>query len=521
MFRILLVVVFVFGACCATATADLVTVPLSFVPATSSFNKLNLNLHASYNSSSDSDTSSTTVTNGSTAILNLDYTFDPSTYEVNSVNSIEFTGGTFGLNNTHFDLTFYLIYAVDVDATNIAGTFDSISPPGSISGGSTATFPTEEHYVVLNQGTVAVDSLLYDTSFNFGDPPIETTTTGTGTITTTLTGIVSNVASYDVEMILPVDFDEDLPTGDDSFTARLEGNGTFKATGSFTMALANHPPVGVVDSYSTNEDTTYVCSQISQGVLANDTDLDSDPLTSYKITNPLHGSVTLDETGTFTYIPNENFNGMDSFTYKAYDGTDLSDETTVSIDVIAVNDAPVAVDDYYECDAGSMVNTYPFNGVLVNDTDIDSTTITAEKLSDPEHGSLLFYSSGAFKYIPAAGFFGTDSFTYHAKDATDYSNIATVTLKVLSDIPGDATHNGIVDSEDAAILAENWGQSVSGAEYGDFNGDGIVDAKDASIMAANWGDHNESVATTIPEPSSLMLIFAGLLAVCLGRKRTA
>ena len=61
--------------------------------------------------------------------------------------------------------------------------------------------------------------------------------------------------------------------------------------------------------------------------------------------SPTNGTVTLASDGSFTYTPNANFNGTDSFTYTASDGTAVSNIATVTITVDAVNDAPVAVND--------------------------------------------------------------------------------------------------------------------------------------------------------------------------------
>jgi hypothetical protein len=83
---------------------------------------------------------------------------------------------------------------------------------------------------------------------------------------------------------------------------------------------------------------------------------------------------------------------------------------------------------------------------------------------------------------------------------------APVTISV----PGDTDGNGIVDATDAAVLARNWGGSVSGATNGDFNGDGVVNAADAAILAANWGNHNSESAAGVPEPSTMVLLLAGL-----------
>ena len=135
-------------------------------------------------------------------------------------------------------------------------------------------------------------------------------------------------------------------------------------------APTNSPPVAVNDAYSTNEDT--VLNVAAPGVLSNDSDPDGDTLTAIKVTNPSHGTVTLNSNGSFTYTPSANYNGTDSFTYQANDGQANSNTATVTITINAVNDAPVAVNDAYSTNKDIALNvTAP--GVLGNDTDAEGT----------------------------------------------------------------------------------------------------------------------------------------------------
>ena len=94
---------------------------------------------------------------------------------------------------------------------------------------------------------------------------------------------------------------------------------------------ANHPPVANPDSYNTSVDSTLIIS--APGVLGNDMDIDGDPLTATKQTDPSHGALTLNGNGGFTYLPSQGYQGTDSFTYKAYDGTAYSNVGTVTLNV--------------------------------------------------------------------------------------------------------------------------------------------------------------------------------------------
>src|SRR5439155_16353 len=105
------------------------------------------------------------------------------------------------------------------------------------------------------------------------------------------------------------------------------------------VTLTLRAPVAVNDSYATAEDTTLTV--ITPGVLANDSDVEGDPLSAVLVSSPTHGTLTLNSDGSFTYTPALNYNGPDSFTYKANDGqVDSPTNATVSITVTPVNDAP-------------------------------------------------------------------------------------------------------------------------------------------------------------------------------------
>ena len=159
------------------------------------------------------------------------------------------------------------------------------------------------------------------------------------------------------------------------------------------------------------------------------TDPEGAPLTYTILDQPAHGSVTLDG-ATATYTPALNFNGTDSFTFKANDGIADSLLATVTILVTPVNDAPVAVDDAYEVDEDGVLTVLAAQGVLANDTDVDNDLLTATLVNGPAHGTLVLAEDGSFVYTPEANFNGTDSFTYKATDGTLESNLATVTITV-------------------------------------------------------------------------------------------
>src|SRR5581483_10126927 len=115
------------------------------------------------------------------------------------------------------------------------------------------------------------------------------------------------------------------------------------ATVSLTVAAVNDAPVASDAGFSTAEDTPLAASVTAS-------DVDSPTLTFHLVVGPVHGSLVLDPSGSFTYTPSADFNGSDTFTFVANDGLLDSNTATVSLTVAAVNDAPVAADASFSTD---------------------------------------------------------------------------------------------------------------------------------------------------------------------------
>ena len=111
-------------------------------------------------------------------------------------------------------------------------------------------------------------------------------------------------------------------------------------------------------------------------MLGNDVDPDVDPLTAVLVADVSDGSLTLNADGSFSYSPDPDFYGVDSFTYVANDGVVDSNVATVTITVVSVNDAPVADVDAYSTDEDVLLEVAA-PGVLGNDVDPDVDPLTA------------------------------------------------------------------------------------------------------------------------------------------------
>jgi VCBS repeat-containing protein len=217
----------------------------------------------------------------------------------------------------------------------------------------------------------------------------------------------------------------------DSFTYRANDGSLNSnvATVSITITPVNDAPVANNDAYSVAEGGTI--NQAAPGVLGNDTDVDSPVLTAALVSGPAHASsFALNADGSFTYVHDGSETTTDSFTYRANDGSLNSNIATVTITISPVNDAPVAVNDAYAVNEGGTINAVA-PGVLGNDTDADSPTLTAVLVSGPTHAaSFALNADGSFTYVHDGSETTSDVFTYKASDGSAFSNIATVTITV-------------------------------------------------------------------------------------------
>jgi hypothetical protein len=149
------------------------------------------------------------------------------------------------------------------------------------------------------------------------------------------------------------------------------------------------------------------------------TDADGEPLTYSITTAPTHGTLT-GAAPTLIYTPSLNYNGADSFTFRASDGSASSNVATVSLSIAPVNDVPVA-----HAQSCSTSDGQPISITLsAADADGDALTYVTE---DPSNGTLS--GTGATRlYTPFTGYDGPDSFTFSVSDGVAQSDIAIVTI---------------------------------------------------------------------------------------------
>lgn len=231
--------------------------------------------------------------------------------------------------------------------------------------------------------------------------------------------------------------------------------GSFQVAGCIAR-LPNGAPNAIADSATTDEDVA-----VTIDVLANDSDPDGDDLTLGEFSQGTHGSVALNEDGGFSYTPNPNFNGNDSFMYTVSDG-EYTASAAVDILVSPTNDPPIAFDDSAETEEDSSVSI----DVLTNDTDVDGDQLSIESTSIAEHGEVTLQDDGSVVYTPEPNFFGADSFSYTVADGNGGLDDAVVSISVT------AVNDAPVATDDSASARKNKSVTITVLENdSDVDGD--------------------------------------------------
>ena len=259
-------------------------------------------------------------------------------------------------------------------------------------------------------------------------------------LTYTLSGTLADEGWFNLDsttgvltFVVPPDFEAPVDVGANNVYDIIVqvSDGTFTDSQSIavTVTNANEAPVANDDTLGANQDTpvTYPASLL----LGNDTDVDAGTtLVIAGVTNGANGTVVLNGDGTVTFTPNPGFVGAANFTYTASDGSLPSNVATVTVNVAAVNHAPVANDDTLAA-TEDIPETYAAAQLLGNDTDVDAgTTLAVAGVTSGAGGTAVLNGDGTVTFTPNPNFNGVANFTYTATDGSLASNVATVTVNV-------------------------------------------------------------------------------------------
>ena len=209
--------------------------------------------------------------------------------------------------------------------------------------------------------------------------------------------------------------------GIDTFTYKASDGVADSNTATVTINVnpVNDAPVISDVTKTTDEDTAVE-------ITLSGSDVDTGDTLTYSIVNvPSKGTLGAINGSTVVYTPSDNFNGIDTFTYKANDGVADSNTATVTINVNPVNDAPVISDVTKTTDEDTAVE------ITLSGSDVDTgDTLTYSIVNVPSKGTLGAINGSTVVYTPSDNFNGIDTFTYKANDGVADSNTATVTINV-------------------------------------------------------------------------------------------
>jgi len=337
---------------------------------------------------------------------------------------------------------------------SLNGNVVTYTPNNNYNGTDTFTYKANDGTSDSNTGTVTITVGAVDDDPNTQD--IDVTTDEDVTIAFTLTAEEYDGQSYSFALrSQPTNGSVSLSGNTATYTPNENWNGqdsfTFEATddrlivGVRNVATATITVNSVNDAPIANDITNQVTNEnrmMQLEITLDATDVDGDDLT-YRVVSTNNGSVTINN-NIATYVPTQDWNGEDTFTYVANDGSVDSNTATVTITVNSVNDAPIARDDSA---SGSedravidIVLECCFNTEL---HDIDGDLLTVSIVTQPDNGTVTVDNDWGVdnaswpddilvSYIPNPNWHGTDTFTYKANDGELDSNIATISVEVIS-----------------------------------------------------------------------------------------
>lgn len=227
-----------------------------------------------------------------------------------------------------------------------------------------------------------------------------------------------------------------------------------QTTGHIRLDLANvnDAPVVSGETLAATEDTVQLID--AAALLANDADIDNahGELSVVAVENAVRGTVALDPDGTVRFTPEADYHGAASFDYVVADGSGGASRATVTLDIAAVNDAPVTAG---ETVAGKTNVPFLFTqaALLANDTDVDQDNLAVVAVGAAEHGTVTLDPDGRVRFVPETGYVGTGGFDYTVADGAGGTATAHVGIDLAhANIAPTAVDDGFTGDEDVPFV---------------------------------------------------------------------
>jgi VCBS repeat-containing protein len=219
-------------------------------------------------------------------------------------------------------------------------------------------------------------------------------------------------------------------SGPASFTYTLsDGTSSVTQTVAVSITPVYDAAVAIADLISTNEDTPRLI--LASELLANDGNADGGLIRITSVTSNFGGTAELDSNGNLLFTPDANFFGTANLIYSVTDLAGGVSSASVAVDVIAVNDAPIAESDGpYSVPQGDV--TFSSSLMLANDFDVEDGVLSIIAVSAAVNGVVILQADGTIVFQPQPGYVGPASFNYLVTDDAG----ATTTSTVYFDITG-------------------------------------------------------------------------------------
>jgi VCBS repeat-containing protein len=299
-------------------------------------------------------------------------------------------------------------------------------------GGSCAQAQLELAFIFVNDLPVVYDDVFY------------------GEINSLLSGnVVANDVDIDIEPIF-----SNVLLAPSVGTLALSTNGNFtytppaNFTGTVTFMYQGCDPCGACDQglvtlYITppnqppvaNDDDTFTSEDgsVSGSVASNDTDPENMTLLYSLMMGASHGNLVFNANGSYSYQPDLDWYGMEVIQYQVCDPYGDCDQANLMIEVLFVNDPPIAVDDIFNINEDQVVNGY----IGGNDIEYDDEMLLYQVINGVPSGTLNLFNDGYFTYIPAANYSGTVTILIMAIDpcgVADFSDLV-FNIQAVNDAP--------------------------------------------------------------------------------------
>lgn len=352
-----------------------------------------------------------------------DFTIDPTTGVLNFINPPDYENPTDNIFTNG-------IYTVGVAVVDSSGNYDTqyisvvvkdVNDAPVATGNTVAT--NEDDPLVIPSSSFAFsdddgDSLQSVTLSNFNLAGGTLTHTG-GTVSVT-EGMTLSVAELADLTYTPLANSSANASFD--YIANDAANGTVSATMVITVNAVDDPPSVTGPDFTTSEDVSY-----NGSVLMTDADAGDTPEATLG-SPPTNGAVTVNTDGTYSYTPNADYSGSDSFSIVATDEAGLTDTVVINVTVTPVNDAPVATSGPATTAEDTVLN----GSINISDVDVGDTP-EATLHAPTSNGAVVVNTDGTYSYTPNANFSGSDSFSVLVTDDAGLTDTVTVNITVTAE----------------------------------------------------------------------------------------